>query len=377
MPDISDTFCIMPFKEIYSSTKGRYRLCCHAETSQIKVEDHTPFDYFSSDHMKDTRLKFLSNEKPKECNVCWKMEERKSKSWRQIYNERAGTKYKDIKISLKLQGIGTNFCNLACYMCHPTNSNTKTNEIKDIFTYDEIDKVWGNEEATKVNFKRYNEIVENILKNIHHVDIIRLLGGEPLQLPKHWELLERIPDNAAKNIMISYDTNLTNLTWKNYNLDWVKKKFKEVWLGISCDHFGEKLKYIRYPIDVEKFEKNLKKIKDDNYKHRMHVTVGILNIQDLHEIKKYYNDKGMTVGFNNIVSSPKIFSICNLPQKMKNYYLKKYHDETPIVSELLKPAHKDNGYKEAFTYLDVLFKHRKLQWREVWSDLIKEIKSYE
>jgi len=374
---MSDTFCIMPFREIYSNNEGRYKLCCHADSSEFKVEDYTPFEYFFSDQMENTRLKFLSNEKPKVCDICWKTEKLNGKSWRQIYNEMYGEKYKNIKISLKLQGIGTNFCNLSCYMCHPENSSTKDNETKEIFTDNEISKVWFDGKSKTVNFKRYNEIVENILKNIHHIDIIRLLGGEPLQLPKHWELLKRIPDEAAKNIRILYDTNLTNLTWKNYSLDWVRKKFKEVKLGISCDHFGKKLEYIRYPIDVKKFEENLKKIKDDNYNHIMNLTVGILNIQDLHQIKKYYNDKGMIIEFNNIVYDPKIFSICNLPQKMKDYYIKKYHNENPIVTELLKPAHKDNGYKEAFTYLDLLFKHRKLEWRKVWADLIEEIKSYE
>ena len=34
-------------------------------------------------------------------------------------------------------------------------------------------------------------------------------------------------------------------------------KFEEINLGVSCDHYGEKLKWIRYPIDVEEFESNI------------------------------------------------------------------------------------------------------------------------
>ena len=38
---------------------------------------------------------------------------------------------------------------------------------------------------------------------------------------------------------------------------YLKEKIKNLQLEVSCDHYGEKLKWIRYPIDVDTFEENL------------------------------------------------------------------------------------------------------------------------
>ena len=80
----------------------------------------------------------------------------------------------------------------------------------------------------------------------------------------------------------------------------LKEKFKTVRFGISCDHFGEKLEYIRYPIDHKQFEENLKFI-IENFPHSINGTVGLLNIDELDEIEEYYKNLGAKMNFNNIV----------------------------------------------------------------------------
>ena len=54
-----------------------------------------------------------------------------------------------------------------------------------------------------------------IIENIDKVSVMHITGGEPLQLPKHWEMLNRIPDEYAKQIELHYDTNFTKLQYKN------------------------------------------------------------------------------------------------------------------------------------------------------------------
>ena len=41
---------------------------------------------------------------------------------------------------------------------------------------------------------------ENILENIEYVERFNITGGEPLQLDRMWQLMERIPEEHAKNI---------------------------------------------------------------------------------------------------------------------------------------------------------------------------------
>ena len=51
-----------------------------------------------------------------------------------------------------------------------------------------------------VKSKEWYLIVNDIIDNIERVDTIHITGGEPLQLPKHWEMLDLISEEHAKNI---------------------------------------------------------------------------------------------------------------------------------------------------------------------------------
>ena len=75
---------------------------------------------------------------------------------------------------------------------------------------------------------------------------MNITGGEPLQLPAHWKLLDRIPDDHAKHITLSYDTNLTELRYKDKSIFDYVDKFQDIKLGVSADHIKEKEAWIRY-----------------------------------------------------------------------------------------------------------------------------------
>ena len=360
---MNKTYCPFPFKEIYSDNNAQFKLCCHSSNSNINVDN--PFEFFNSDYMEDIRSRLMSGEQVNECQVCYDMEKHGKRSWRHKAIDHFGFP-KNEKVSLKLR-IGTNFCNLSCYMCNAKNSSTRTKELNAIygntFEFGEPDKV--------INYHKWNQVIEDILRNIDQVERIVLTGGEPLQLPKQWQLLNMIPDDAAKNIDISITTNLTELSWKSNNLDQIRNKFKDVFVGVSCDHYGEKLSFIRWPINVDKFEKNLIYIKDQGYKNCVKVTVSLLNIDDLHSISEYYRSMGIETEYHAIVNTPKMLSISNLPVQIKNKYLEKYKNEDSIIlTELLTEG---NQLQNAFKYLDDISAYRKMDWRKLWKDWLKTL----
>ena len=156
-----------------------------------------------------------------------------------------------------------------------------------------------------------------------------MTGGEPLQLPKYWEFLEKIPEKHSKNIRVSQDSNLTNIHYKNKSIMDIAPKFEKFHVGVSVDHYGDKLSYMRYPINVEKFEHNLREISEYNVYYKANCTVSILNVDDILQIKDYYTNNFNLkdkISFHNIVRGPAYLSIRNLPQKMKDEYIEKYHE---------------------------------------------------
>ena len=233
------TYCAMPFKEIYGDNAGRYKLCCHAKKMDWKytTTNTTPFKFFFSPEMEKIRNKMLSGEKIKECKVCYDLEATGGESYRtDKYRKKYGVDLEPKGIGLKLRINGT-FCNLGCYMCHPYNSSTRRNELKKVFG-DPMHKHQNKSEVNPIKYKEWHDSVEDIINNIDVVSYMNITGGEPLQLPAHWKLLDMIPDDHAKHITLSYDTNLTELRWKKWSIFDYIDKFKDLRLGVSADHYG-------------------------------------------------------------------------------------------------------------------------------------------
>ena len=381
----NESYCPLIFNEIYADNSGEYRLCCHAKSTKTsqkyKSQTHKPFEYFNSPEMEDNRNKVLSGEKLPECSTCYKQEENGGESYRKKKIRHYQTKlptYVD-KVTLKLR-INGSYCNLSCYMCIPYNSSTRRNEMNLI--YPEGWEFFSSSKFESVKHKEYDMIVNDIIDNIEKVDKIHITGGEPLQLPKHWELIDRIPEEHAKNIDLVYDTNLTELRYKNHSVYDVQNKFRKVVWGVSCDHINDRLSWIRYPIDVKKFENNLREIKDAGFNVILNCTISLLNIHDLLEIHKYYKTKfGVVVNFNSVVTTPNFLSIQHLPQDVKDELIEKYTlpnfvdkwhaNKMNLVLTQLKLDGDTKNLKQAYDYMDKLSKNRNFDWRTLWPDFLK------
>ena len=367
--DKNKAYCHYPFREIYNNSSGHYKLCCHAnvhpDTRKYTTQNITPFKYFRSKEMEGIRNKMLSGEKMSSCQVCYQMEEASGESYRtKDVKKISGIELEPASIGLKLRVHGS-YCNLQCYMCHPHNSSGRRNEMKAVYGKEELNKWMPHFKS--INYTQWNDILKDILDNINLVEYIVCTGGEPLQLPKHWELVEKIPEEHAKHIHLAYDTNLTELTYKNHSIFDVAKKFKEVDLRASCDHYGRKLEWIRYPINRKRFESNLIEAKD--LIKFINCAPSILNIYDLDKIYDYYKQHfGLRTQFTSIVRTPHMLSIKNV--KDKDILLKKYEKLewfNYIKSELSMPIYDKDNIKMK-KYCDDLSKHRNFNWRELWNE---------
>ena len=378
------SYCPLIFNEIYADNSGEYRLCCHAKSTKTsqkyKSQNHKPFDYFMSNEMEDKRNKVLSGEKLPECATCYRQEEHGDESYRKKkirhYKNKLPTHVDKVTLKLRING---SYCNLSCYMCIPYNSSTRRNEMNKI--YPEGWDFFSSSKFESVKHKEYDMIVNDIIDNIEKVNKIHITGGEPLQLPKHWELIERIPPEHAKNIELVYDTNLTELRYKNHSVFEIEDKFKSVIWGVSCDHYQDKLSWIRYPIQVKQFEKNLKEMLDNGFRIDLNCTISILNIFDLWNIYKYYRDNfGLHMNFNSIVNTPNFLSIKNLPRKTKNKLLEYYKmplydrrgiDRFQLIRTHLKLDGDETLLNQAFDYIERLSANRNFDWKKLWPDFLK------
>jgi len=351
---MNKSYCPLVFSEMYNDSNGQYALCCHADPSPHSVDDMNPFDFWKSEYMEDVRNKMFVSANIPDCHRC----QHDGWSFRDQALALKGHVGEMAPLTLKLR-INGSYCNLACFACHPLNSSTRRNEMR---------AVWGNDYtkmfeqnfimgAHGIKSSRWQEILADIIENIHLVDTINMTGGEPMLLDSHWDLVNAISEDDAKHINLEYDTNLTHLEYKG-NRSWdLRKKFKHVTYKVSCDHFGEKLAWMRYPIDVEQFEMNLGAA--NPHAMWLNVTVSLLNIRDLHEIRDYYKHMfDIDTYWPNIVNRPQFLSIRNLSADDKTWCTDQYGDDSILMSELNKDPW-PNWKDEADSYLQSLLLHRR------------------
>ena len=370
---MNKSYCPLVFKEIYSSNLGAYNLCCRAIRGSIsdkfKTNDITPFKFFFSKEMEEIREKMLNGETIPLCIKCYGQEETVGYSARTKLIDKCKNEFptKVEKIALKLRMYG-NYCNLSCVMCQPHNSTTKSNELRD----SGLSQFFHHEQTSRT-YSQWQETKKDVLDHIHLIDKFHLTGGEPLLLPKHWELMMEIPDDMAKNISLTYDTNFTSLKYKNHSIYDLVDKFKKVNFNVSCDHYKDKLSFIRYPIDVESFEDNLIEAKE--HIGKLSCTVFILNVADVIEIKNYYRENfDIKLETPSTVHYPMMLNVRHLPDDIKNSLIEKYSNLDGggnFITELHKTRDSAEFQKGLF-YLWGMASHRKMDIKKLWPEFFEE-----
>jgi hypothetical protein len=177
-----------------------------------------------------------------------------------------------------------------------------------------------------------------------------------------------IPNDIAKNINLHYDTNFTSLNYKNYSIDDLIDKFKHVTFSVSCDHYKDKLGFIRYPIDVESFENNL--MRGHKNISQLSCTVFILNVNELVGIKKYYRENfNIKVDAPSIVQSPSMLNVRHLPDSVKENLIEEYKNQNncPFVTELYKDRSEDL-FQKGLSYVKRLAEFREMNVSKLWPE---------
>jgi MoaA/NifB/PqqE/SkfB family radical SAM enzyme len=199
-----------------------------------------------------------------------------------------------------------NLCNLQCRMCNPRSTKLWISEWNDM----KPDREQFPKEVMD-SYKKYDwidseELVKDFKEKAPNLEHIHFAGGEPLLVPQMSRILEKcIESGNAKNIVVTYNTNLTVLPKKVLNL-W--KHFKGIKILASIDAIGDLNHYIRFPSNWEDIDKNMKFI-DDHFSELnineciISTTVQALNVMHLNEIYEYL------AGFKNIVGAPNLVNL--------------------------------------------------------------------
>ena len=364
----SETFCILPWTHLFVRNTGHMQPCnCSREfPTRYSIADGIE-NYWNSEEMTSLREALLNGEKPEICNYCWNKEQTGDKFSKRLTElSRMGkhTNYTTTNITSMDLRLG-NKCNLKCIMCGPTSSSTWAAETGTITTDDwfENTKTWAD----------VNQHIGNLQK-------LRLAGGEPFIITKHFDILENlIATGCSKNISIGYHTNATVLPDRMINL-WAN--FKRVDISCSIDGVGKLNEYIRYPSKWSNIVNTLTKLDntEDNIKIGINTTINALNVKYIPELYDFLvsqnyrkiikeGDSGITRFILNLVTFPEKLSIQILPEHEKQLITKKL--QTHLENNTLP-----DYYQMQLTYI-INYLNKKSTYTTHYNDFLKYIASIE
>jgi hypothetical protein len=301
-----NTFCIMPFIHISTTTNGEFRLCCRSKKIW-NIENIGVKDLWNHSKYKTVRNNLTEGVRDTHCQACWKMEDKGITSLRQSQNFERVEEYGDLVahwhktwltkwdipiVEFKL----SNLCNLKCRMCWPKDSTPWMQDWRAVeHLYEEgeksyIDEIIDKNNLTKKPIMNLFESNEHFVKDIEEllptIKEFEFAGGEPLMDPLHFRFLEKIEDPS--DVILKYSTNLTDLeSKKGRNVIELWKKFKAVRLTISIDGHGELNSYIRQGAVWSDIVRNVHLVKQELGEKLDYIkastTISALNIEHLVE----------------------------------------------------------------------------------------------
>ena len=403
-------FCTIPFTQIYSELDGKFKACCFGEPSNKHWVGNTTLKEWMEDstYMNSIRKEMLDpNSDHKAVNVickrcksdeakygrsrrtnCLKIHTNSHEFWDAIEKnvqmyQKSGTWTFDERIcEVQLKIFGSE-CNLDCYMCMHANSTTRQN-VADKGVWNE--KIFGmNDDNRKrqidwIMKDKTKGQVEQIVELAPYIRSIKVIGGEPLIMKKHYEMLDALIETGhAKDIRIKYQTNLTKTAKGKHSIFKYIPKFQHVAMVASVDGVGPVIEYMRRRTDWNEVVENINLCKKfPNVVVDFNGLVSFLSVMRFYEVIDWCKENPVISQLNwAMVDTPKHFRPENLPEPLKKELIPKYKDWPDIVACLERPAEPDVDIQDIFDYLLKADEHYKgTKWEMNLFDVFPELEPY-
>ena len=317
----SKTFCMLPWMHMHAFPDGRAYPCCLSDYWHPvgDLRKNTMEEVWNQDAYKTMRTNMLAGKECKECTKCYEQEQHGAFSMRNDSNRNYGhhiaeaeqtnadgsvddfkIRYWDVRFS--------NLCNFSCRSCGPIfSSNWYNDHVK---LYNRKPDVLGRDMA-RVEYTAGNEesMLEQMEQHIPYLEQVYFAGGEPLIMKEHYYLLEKLIEHGKTDIRIQYNTNFSEMRYKDKHVYDYWKHFKNVSVGASLDASGARAELIRKGANWEQTLENRQRMLSEVPHVDFYVssTVSAMNALHVLDFHKEWTELGLIEAKDwniNICQSP-------------------------------------------------------------------------
>ena len=349
------SFCMYPWTHLHAYPDSSVHLCCMSEMDMPvgNLNDNTLEEIWHSEHMVNIRNRMIDGLHNPECVKCYEQDKNGFMSGRVSANKHFGHHiakansiepdyeiiYWDVRFS--------NLCNFRCRTCGPLFSSN---------WYQDYVKLHQNS-PTNSKVITCNLDIEECIRHIPYVEQIYFAGGEPLMMAAHWEIIAELLKQNRTDVKLIYNTNFSQLKYKQLSILDMWKEFDSVSIGASLDGSGMRGEYIRketvWKDIVDNREQMLRVC--PNVDFYISCTLSILNSYHMPDFHKEWINYGLIKApdFNvNILMNPPHYRIDNLPMPDKEAVIEKYKRHIDYLSPIDPLQRATNGFQSAINFIE-------------------------
>jgi len=365
----SKSFCMMPWVHMHAFPDGRAYPCCLSDYWHPvgDLRKNTMEEVWNQDPYKRMRLNMLEDKSCKECVKCYEQEENGLFSLRNDANRNYGHHINEIE---KTKSDGThpefkirywdvrfsNLCNFSCRSCGPIfSSNWYNDHVK---LYKRKPDVPGRDMA-RVEYTAGDEeaMLEQMLPHIPYLEQVYFAGGEPLIMKEHYFLLEKLIEYGKTDIRIQYNTNFSELRYKDKHVFNYWKHFKNVSVGASLDASGARAELMRKGTNWKQTLENRKLMMKEvpHVDFYIAATISAMNVLHVIDFHKEWTELGLVQAkdFNiNLCQSPEWYRPNIFPDWFKEKIIKpKYQEHIAWIESRDNLNRATNGFKGLLKFI--------------------------
>ena len=383
----SKTFCMLPWMHMHAFPDGRAYPCCLSDYWHPvgDLRKNTMEEVWNQDAYKTMRTNMLSGKECKECTKCYEQEQHGAFSMRNDSNRNYGhhiaeaeqtnedgsvddfkIRYWDVRFS--------NLCNFSCRSCGPIFSSNWYNDHVQL--YGKKPDVLGRDMA-RVEYTAGNEesMLEQMEQHIPYLEQVYFAGGEPLIMKEHYYLLEKLIEHGKTDVRIQYNTNFSEMRFKDKHVYDYWKEFKNVSVGASLDAMGPQAELMRKGTKWEQTVENRFQMmaKVPHVDFYVSSTISAMNVLHVLDFHKEWTKMGLITAKDwniNICQSPEWYRPDIFPQDFKEQVITPaYEKHIAWLEPKDRLRRATNGYKSVLSLINAQDNYE--QWPEFEKQIAK------
>jgi len=379
----SETFCMLPWMHMHAFPDGRAYPCCLSDYWHPvgDLRKNTMVEVWNQDAYKTMRQNMLKDKPCKECTKCYEQEKAGFFSMRYDANRNYGHHIADVdktapdgehpEFKIRYWDVRfSNLCNMRCRSCGPIfSSNWYNDHVKMYGVAPDVLK----RPMARVEYTTGNEdgMLAQMEPHIPYLEQVYFAGGEPLIMKEHYYMLEKLIEAGKTDVRLIYNTNFSELRYKDKHVFEFWKHFKTVNVGASLDASGSRAELMRKGTEWSQTVENRRRMMEEvpHVDFYISATVSSMNVLHVLDFHREWSELGLIEpkDFNvNICQSPDWYRIDIFPGDFKKSVIEPaYRQHIQWLDPQDKLRRATTGFESAINFMmSTDNSHLLPRWRE-------------